>query len=394
LRWKLNVSILLCTATQPGLKNLKPAEYALPLSDEIIPDIAKHFEDLKRVELVDKTRAEGWTLDDTADFIEKTEEQSVLTVVNTKSQARKLYETLKNHPHWRVFHLSANMCPAHRRKAMKQMDEYLKAKAEKCVCISTRLIEAGVDIDFDCAIRFLAGFDSIIQTAGRCNRNGALKDSEGNFRTGKTYIINIVKAEEKIASLPDLRLGQEVMERILREFHNDAVNRVLLHPHFIDRYFDYYYSGLNESLLKHKAGQDTVLDLLSANERSRAEYEFNHDDRIPPLTDFRQSFAAAWKKFEVISQDTTGVIVPFEKGADIIAELNALPKPDRCRELLREAQQYSINIYASELPNLIGKELKKIPLDTDLEIYALDEKYYDPNIGLKDVEEKLSRQNA
>jgi len=393
LHQSMNVSILLCTATQPGFERLNP-NYALPLSadNEIIPDIARHFEDLQRVELVDETNGEGWTLDQVVKFIEGKTEKSILTVVNTKSQARKLYTVLsKQHPDWHIVHLSANMCPAHRRRDIARLKERLQNKTEKCVCISTRLIEAGVDIDFEGAVRFLAGFDSIIQTAGRCNRNGELKDYQGNPVKGKTWIINIVKDEEKIGSLPDLLRGQEIMKRVLREFREDKkqFNCNILHPELTARYFRYYYKEIPDSLLKYKMrGRDeTILDLLSDNEQSKWEYDqaagSKYGDKAKPLTQFRQSFETAWKEFEVIAQDTIGVIVPFERGKGIIAEFFSLPDIQHCINLLQEAQQYSVNIYFNELEKMIDNQIiKKVPLNNDMEIYTVNEKHYDQNIGL------------
>ena len=388
-----NVSILLCTATQPGLNKLK-TEYALPLleSNEIVPDIIKHFEDLRRVELIDNTRINGWTLDEIADFIEKSNEKSILTVVNTKSQAKKLFMSLlKRQPDWHIVHLSANMCPAHRRKEISQLKELLKSKSKKCVCISTRLIEAGVDIDFDEAIRFFAGFDSIVQTAGRCNRNGELKDSQGNYKNGKTWIFNIVKDEEKIKPLPDLIHGQEIMERILNEFHENEkkYNHNLLHPDLIAQYFHYYYGKMSDSLLKYRVNNrnDTVLDLLSENSKSEEEYKQfatqKYGDKAKPLTSFRQSFESAWKEFEVISQQTIGVIVPFEEGDTIITELYALPELQRCIELLQKAQQYSINVYFNEINKMLEKKIiNKVPLKYDFVIYTVEKQHYDQNMGL------------
>jgi len=400
-----NVSILLCTATQPGFERLKP-EYALPLSadTEIIPDIARHFEDLQRVELIDETRDKGWTLDQVSEFIESKDEKSILTVVNTKSQAKKLFTTLsKQHPDWHIVHLSANMCPAHRKKVIDRLKEYLIGKTKKCVCISTRLIEAGVDINFDGAIRFLAGFDSIIQTAGRCNRNNELKDPQGNPIKGKTWIVNIVEDEEKIESLPDLIRGKEIMERILREYHADEKRYCynLMHPQLIANYFHYYYGQMPDSLLKYKVRKrdDTILDLLSDNTKSEEEYKLTaiqkYGDKAKPLTQFRQSFESAWKEFEVIAQDTIGVIVPFEKGSDIINEFFSLPDIQRCVELLQEAQQYSVNVYPNKIDGMISDGIiKKVPLKNDLEIYTVDERYYDNNIGLNDEEGKMSPLNV
>ena len=399
-----NVSVLLSTATQPGLDMLKK-DYALPLSqdNEIIPDIPRHFEELKRVELVDETTDKGWTLDEVVGYIEKSDEISILTVVNTKAQAKKLFLDLsKNNPDWNIIHLSANMCPAHRRKIISRLkDEYLKDKTKKCICISTRLIEAGVDIDFDSAIRFLAGFDSIIQTAGRCNRNGKLSDPKGNPRNGKTYIINIIKEEEKIHGLPELIHGQNVMKRILREFHDDEENYGynLMHPELIANYFDYYYREMPDSFLKYKVPkrEDTILDLLSDNAKSKECFDLitaQKTCKAKPLKLFRQSFESAWKEFEVISKDTIGVIVPFERGKGIISELFALPKTERCMELLQEAQQYSVNVFCNEKNNLVGKNMiKKVPYENGFEIYTLNEELYDQNIGLTDEEGNMSLLN-
>jgi len=393
LHHSTNVSILLCTATQPGLDRLE-TDYALPLSadNEIVPDVTKHLEDLQRVELIDYTKPEGWTLSEVATFIEKSNEKSILSVVNTKSQAKKLYSVLsKQYPDWHVIHLSANMCPAHRRRDISNLKEYLNNKSKKCVCISTRLIEAGVDIDFDEAIRFLAGFDSIVQTAGRCNRNGDLKNSQGNPIKGKTWIINIIKDEEKISSLPDLQRGQEIMKRVLREFHEneEQFNNNLLHPDLITRYFSYYYKEIPETLLKYKVRDrdETILDLLSDNEQSKWEYEqierSKYGDKAKSLTKFRQSFETAWKEFEVIAQDTIGVIAPFERGKEVIAEFFSLPDIQYCIKLLKEAQQYSVNIYYNELDKMLNNQIiKKVPLKNNMEIYTINERHYDQNIGL------------
>jgi CRISPR-associated endonuclease/helicase Cas3 len=385
-------SALLCTATQPGFDKLAPPHnLQLSASNEIIPDLTKHFKLLKRVELVDKTKAGGWTLDEVAEFMERLSERSILTVVNTKPQAKKLYAALKKkHPDWEIVYLSANMCPAHRRIVIKKLKETLGAGTGKCVCISTRLIEAGVDIDFEAAIRFLAGFDSIVQTAGRCNRNGCLKDAWGNPISGKTYIINIVKDEENIGPLKELGLGQSVMGWILRDYHDDEArfNNDLLHPDLIALYFSYFYDEIPETHLKYKVfpgRADTMLDLLSTNAKSSREYDglmkSKREDEKKLLTKFRQSFESAWKNFDVIASDTTGIIVPFEKGQSIIKELYAGPDRRRMEELLREAQQYSVNVYHNSVEDLLKANVVK-RIRADHEIYAVEGKYYDEHIGL------------
>ncbi|MDR2398552.1 MAG: CRISPR-associated helicase Cas3' [Spirochaetaceae bacterium] len=398
-----NSSALLCTATQPGFDKLD-TKYSLqlPVSNEVISDLTKHFEALKRVVLIDKTKPGGWTLDEVAGFIEQLPEKSILTVVNTKPQAQSLYAILfQRHPDWEIVHLSTNMCPTHRRQSIERLKKTLADKSKRCVCISTRLIEAGVDIDFDTAIRFLAGLDSIIQTAGRCNRNGLLMDGQRNLISGKTYIINIVKHEEHIGSLKELKVGQEVTKRILREYHDDTrrFNTTLLHPDLISRYFAYFYEQVSDTNLEYKVfpgRTDTILNLLSLNTESKSEYdglaESKSGTKIKLLPQFCQSFESAWKAFEVIASDTIGIIVPFEKGQFIINELHSGPNQKRTEELLREAQPYSVNIYYKGLKDLLDLHvIRRIEINRDTEIYTVEREHYDEYIGLRPVIDRSTR---
>jgi CRISPR-associated endonuclease/helicase Cas3 len=390
---KTYASILLCTATQPGLNKLE-AEFALPLSaeNEIIPNITTHFEDLKRVELIDKTRPGGRTLDDAAGFIGTLKERSVLTVVNTKPQARKLYAILsQNHPDWKIVYLSTDLCPRHRKKLIAKLKVLLRDKKYKTACISTRLIEAGVDIDFDAAVRFLAGYDSLVQTAGRCNRDGKLRDSLDNPIAGKTYIINIAESEENISRMPELIRGREVTKYILDKYRNKRrYNHNLLHPDIIVEYFNEFYDRSPESAKKYGVyvkRKDNILELLSENSRSAAEYTEREIRESPdnprPLTDFCQSFESAWEKFKVIDQNTFGVIVPFKKGKDMIDMLYELPDAIQCGAILAQAQPYSVNLYFNELENLEKRGIvMRIPTKNQFEIYALAKEYYDKNMGL------------
>jgi CRISPR-associated endonuclease/helicase Cas3 len=285
------------------------------------------------------------------------------------------------------------MCPAHRRKVIAELKEKLQIKTEKCICISTRLIEAGVDIDFDAAIRFLAGFDSIAQTAGRCNRNGNLRDELGNLITGKTYIINIKRDDEHIGQLKELVLGQNIMgDRILDEFHTDELRygNTLLHPDLITRYFDYFYAQMSDEKMKYKTDvgrQENIFELLSDNAISVGEYNtIEHranSENARELTQFHQSFETAWKKFEVIEESTIGVIVPFEEGEDIIKELYGTSDIKKCEILLREAQGYSVNVYYNRLGELQEKGIaRQITGKNKLKIYAVEKEHYDRYIGL------------
>ncbi|MGS0755353.1 hypothetical protein ACVBEH_12045 [Roseateles sp. GG27B] len=100
------------------------------------------------------------------------------------------------------------MCPAHRKQELAKLRVRLDA-CQATLCVSTQLIEAGVDVDFGTVIRFMAGLDSIAQAAGRCNRNGRPKP-------GTVHIVN--PQEESLDKLPDILKGRDVALRVLEEF--------------------------------------------------------------------------------------------------------------------------------------------------------------------------------
>ena len=132
----------------------------------------------------------------------------MLIVVNTRKSAHSLFQAIVQKSNVTSYHLSTNMCPAHRLKVLDEVKDKL-AKQEPVICVSTQLIEAGVDIDFGAVIRYLAGMDSIAQAAGRCNRNGVRKN------LGNVWVVN---PSRKHGKLKDIQIGIEKAERILDEF--------------------------------------------------------------------------------------------------------------------------------------------------------------------------------
>jgi len=170
-------TVVLCTATQPPFDNLENTYRELKITPEqhIIQNEPELFKQLKRVEVHDERKPSGLTNAEIADLVECAlqEKGSVLIVVNTRASAQALYKEIKGRQLCAAtYHLSTNMCPAHRMDVLEnKIKPKLKAN-EPVICVSTQLIEAGVDIDFGAVIRALAGLDSIAQSAGRCNRHG------------------------------------------------------------------------------------------------------------------------------------------------------------------------------------------------------------------------------
>ena len=128
-------------------------------------------------------------------MIEKLEqEDQALCIVNTKKRAQRIYQKMKGEG---VFHLSTTMYPKHRRRILEKIRKLVK-DGQKCILISTSLVEAGVDLDFCAVYRQLAGVDSMIQAAGRCNREGK-RDVDESF----TYIFQFEEKNMFRAAAPD-----------------------------------------------------------------------------------------------------------------------------------------------------------------------------------------------
>ena len=167
------VSVLFTTASLPVLtgriegSNPNVGFEALASVHEIIPAEAKLHDKLRRVELkIDETPK---SYDEIATELAK--HQRVLCIVNTRRDAKELYERLPKEGI--CLHLSRMMCPTHVTTIIQQIKRVLREKNDCPIrVISTQLVEAGVDIDFPVVYRQQAGLDSILQAAGRCNREG------------------------------------------------------------------------------------------------------------------------------------------------------------------------------------------------------------------------------
>ena len=266
------------------------------------------------------------------------------------------------------------MCPAHRMEKLTEIRE--KLGNEPLICVSTQLIEAGVDVDFGSVIRFVAGLDSIAQAAGRCNRNGLRA-------TGKVFVIN--SAQEAIDSLEDIKIGKEITaERILYYFDQKLIGKSndLLSPEWMDQYFKYYfYRRADKMSYPVDVGRsDNLLELLSINSISVGEY-YRINGNNPDIY-FRQSFKKAADAFKAIDAPTQGIVVPYStNGKDIVADLFSQFAVEQQFELLKRAQRYTVNVF----PNLIKKlreegAIKEVP---EIEVLVLtNPRYYHPEFGL------------
>ena len=377
-------SVVLCTATQPLLNAVNPSKGAARCNpeSEIIPDVGRLFRELKRTEILPRHKAGGWTDDEVAvlaaDELKAT--GSCLVIVNTRKYARTLFDACDSHANCATFHLSTSMCPAHRREILDAIRRCL-TDGTPVLCVSTQLIEAGVDIDFGAVIRHVAGLDSIAQAAGRCNRNGLRP-------VGRVHLIN--PADDRLKHLKDIRVGRDIALRVLSEFDQDrsAFDDDLLSPKAITRYFDcFFFQRANEMAYpvspETTAQNDTLLNLLAENTLAAHDYTQRHGS-APPIH-LRHAFMTAARAFQAIDAPTQGVLVPYSaEGRELVAQLCGAFKPELQFDLLRRAQQFSVNVFPQEFESLQRSDAIS-EIGTGIGIYHLRPEYYSMEFGLSDT---------
>ena len=386
---------ILCTATQPllgesGLQNFPKGKresiaarglLRLPENAEIMgkhQDLDKLFADLSCVEIRFNEKAGGWNVEEAGAFLLEQFQTtpSCLFIVNTKKWAQELYQycQAQNVPPEALFHLSTNQCAAHRKAIFDTIKARLKNK-EPVICISTQLIEAGVDISMACVIRALGGLDSIAQAAGRCNRHGEKKGK------GQVWVLNL-QEQDFTRILPDIQAGKNHAERVFRDFAGQDI----LQPAAMERYFEYYFYQRSGEMVYPINKNDGLLHWLSDNCFNRGakfsgylKNDILRNNNFYPL--LMQSFKSAGRIFQVIDAPTRAVIVPYGEGAELIAKLCGEWDPKEMHRTLQKAQRYSVNVF----PNVWGKLQKENALHETVEgsgIYYLKERYYNDEFGL------------
>ncbi len=364
-----NCDIVLSSATQPTFANLS---FPLPEARSILQTPNLIFEKMRRVILIDKRKQGFMCAKEIADFALQIQKETinVLIVHNTRTAARLTFEALlalkKNGID--LYLLSNDLCPAHRKKIIHQL---ATTSHDPLICVSTQLIECGVDLSFGSVIRSFAGADSICQAAGRCNRHADLS-------VQPVYIIS--SADENLDKLKDIQKAQDACNKILSDY-DDA--DMLQYPSVMEEYYKYYFANQNEQLSYNVHMEDfggrytTILDLLSYNNIGQTALRENQNSK--PKGPLPYAYATAGKYFRVIDQATSAILVPFEAGEELIIELNSDLSIDREKQLLRQAQLFSVTVYEYRLKRLIEqKAVYRLPCGA----FALRSEWYDSYKGL------------
>lgn len=394
----LGCTVILCTATQPTLRahgtdmlmTAEKMDAKPPLGVELISDTEALFDKLRRVRFTDERNVQRTNVraaEDAAAMLR--DGKSVLTVVNTKKTAREIFAGLKaaNPPEDAVcVHLTTSMCAAHRKSVIDRMIKALDRKKRDptapCVCcVSTALIEAGVDISFPVVMRSMAGLPSILQAAGRCNRNGEAS-------LGEVYIMRL--SEERLSGLAEIRQGQQdsdgILDRAARE--GLCVDR----PEMISAYFhQQMHNDVKRPAelffpVEDSSGVHYLARLLGRNRAMCEAAEYCRFDTLNHL-----ALACNWRtvgrEFNVFDEDTVAVITPYGGGKEIIERLFGSCSYEDEKRLLKEAQQYSVNVRRSAFGRLLDERAVNSLGETGA--WALREERYDNEIGLLDEEREM-----
>lgn len=293
-------SVVFSTATQPAFESIK--EFSEVQAHEMVPQHQRHFKALQRVQYEWRTE-QPYQWRDVAGWMR--EERSALAIVNTKRHALELLDELNNPE---ALHLSTLLCGAHRAEVLDEIRRRLNTGAP-CHVVSTQVVEAGVDLDSPAVFRAEAPLDAIIQAAGRCNREGKLRE-----RGGRVVIFRTV--DDK--SPPGVYRSGRDLARVVREFPDFDPND----PQTVSRYFDLLFG---------------VAVYPDQAEIQRYRKQLNY----PKVAE----------KFRMIKDDHCDVIVDYpQQDADkidaLVKQLRACERPPR--EVLRELQPHMVSLNRRE----------------------------------------------
>lgn len=330
-----NADIILCTATQPALEDaVYPVCYSEP--KYMIKDAATWFARFERVKIHISELGQKYTFDRLGDEIkcQMDKYRSILVILNTKSAVGKLYDILKELP-VHLEYLTTNLCAEHRSDKIRAVKEKLRDGQEKVVVVSTNLIEAGVDISFECVYRSMTGLDSLAQSAGRCNRNGEMASG----------VLKLIQLEgENTGNMEELLQNTDVTEDILYDYRKSGRDESLLTPTWMDRYFKKLYSHSEDKMNFPIRQMDTsIMELLSGG--FPCTEKKNH---------MNQAYKTAGREYRVIDNHSFGVIVPYKEGNDILEDIRQTSDLSEIKTYIRKAQRYTVNVRENQLKKFDG----------------------------------------
>lgn len=342
------VTLVLSTATQPALSTIKNSFGHTVLRGftdvhEIIKDVPALYRQLVRVKIEKPTNLnERVSWESLSQRL--CEHESVLVIVNTRKDCRALFDLMPKG----TIHLSGLMCGEHRSSVIREIKRCLQERLPVRV-ISTQLVEAGVDLDFPVVYRALAGLDSIAQAAGRCNREGKLKQ-------GRVVIFIPPNSAPKGMLLQ----AEQATVSVWHKWEGNPLDHRLYTPYF-EQYF-------NIDRDKKK-----IVPLLTKD-----------------ATECCIQFRTAAERFHIIDDAGIQILIPYNDNVEKL--INTLRKDGPDRWVLRKLQRYSVTVYENEFQQLRDKGVVE---EIYPGIYALSSfNNYDQKTGLLSVVDIMSTSNV
>ena len=366
-----NATIILCSATQPCFEKTM---YPLDKSVKDLITLTKEQETVfKRVRLEYKGEMDCEELADFAAGILE-ENNSLLLVCNTKNEAAVMFNLLCSKiKDVKAFHISAGMCTAHRKETIKEMQEALENKQQKVLCVSTQVIEAGVDVSFARVIRLLAGMDNIVQATGRENRN---REFDG---IAPGYIVRL--KGEFLKGLSEIEDAKNAAADLLVKYKNNPqiYDDDLMSAKAVNKYYKSLYenvkSGYHDFYIE--SVRDSILNLMSCNGNVDSE-------KIPEYNKYfmHQALKTAGGLFTVFDESSIDIIVPYDRGTEIIQEVFAVGDKDyeKLKSILKEAKLYTVSLFKYQKIKL--EEQGALIFVPSAGVYILQDGYYDELTGL------------
>ncbi|WP_300452649.1 CRISPR-associated endonuclease Cas3'' [Accumulibacter sp.] len=356
-----NTSIVFATATQPAFDTLDEGVRKHAVSGwqprEIVPTHRRMFKQLERVEAVWPAPGEALDWGDLSTTLRDKAAPHSLCVLNLKRHAHALLEAMQGTEG--LFHLSTNLCTAHRRAVLDEVRVRLNpAHPQPCRLVSTQCVEAGVDLDFPLVYRAMGPLEAIVQAAGRCNREGRMN---ANGQLGRVRVF---------------------------EPAPDTGERRRMYPNFA--YFQA--SEVTTSLLRESGGVLDINDPDVFRRYYQALYgvsrpaEQNRDlNRAIDELDFPEIA----QRYRLIDQDAIQIVVPWQGGIAQYEQLRAQAADGVTGKWMREAQTLSVSIYRPRPDHPAWGCLIPAPFrrgGVSDEWFVLEDpsgQYYDETLGLQ-----------
>ena len=354
----MQTTLVLCTATQPtydfnGLKH--PIRYA---KNADLVTMSPEERQLFERTIIRKMNGDDYS--SIKDIVNHTlkDNVSTLLIFNTKKTVDKVYEQIRQQTDRKCYYLTTNMCAQHRLDKLTEIKKDL-IDNKPIIVVSTQLIEAGVDVDFEKVIRSYAGIDSLVQANGRCNREGA------RATKGQLWLVRLTDEDENTNPLKGLNQKKQTTVNVLFQ-KPSPLNLEALNDFFYKR----YYADNEKDMSYNITDSNTALDKLS----------LNTDAGLNDGLLLHQDFKSAGQAIDLINDTSQTVIVPYgdtEKDLKILKGLCSLENLTTSqlgyfKGLVKKLQRYTITMRNPEENGATHYG----------DIYILSDDYYTSNKGL------------